>query len=64
MGDAISDVEAALVAGCSPIFVLTGRGQEQRTLLQPRRHAHVPVARDLAEAVTLILDGERATKPA
>jgi len=64
IGDAISDVEAALAAGCSPIFVLTGRGQEQRPLLQPRGHDGIPVVRDLEQAVTLILDGERATEPA
>ncbi|HID24181.1 MAG TPA: D-glycero-beta-D-manno-heptose 1,7-bisphosphate 7-phosphatase, partial [Planctomycetaceae bacterium] len=30
IGDAVSDIEAALAVGCTPIFVLTGRGQEQQ----------------------------------
>jgi len=55
IGDAVSDVEGAIVAGCRPILVLTGRGQEQRPLLRQRGYDHVAVVRDLAEAVGLIL---------
>ncbi|MFC2030405.1 D-glycero-beta-D-manno-heptose 1,7-bisphosphate 7-phosphatase [Chloroflexota bacterium] len=58
IGDAASDVEAALAAGCSPIFVLTGRGRGQRSLLQRQGTQHVPVAQDLIAAVRLILDDE------
>lgn len=54
IGDAISDLEAGLAAGCRPIFVLTGRGRQQKPLLQQRGLDGVPVARDLAEAVDLI----------
>jgi len=61
VGDAVTDVEAALAAGCSPVFVLTGRGQEERPLLEQRGYHHVPVVRDFAEAVGLIL---RATEVA
>jgi len=55
IGDAVSDVEAALAAGCSPILVLTGRGQQQRTLLRRQGVEHVPLAPDLSAAVHLIL---------
>ena len=54
VGDAITDVEAALAVGCSPILVLTGRGMEQVGLLKEQGYEAVPVARDLAEAVALI----------
>lgn len=54
IGDAISDVEAALAAGCRPILVLTGRGREQRALLKCRAFNHIPMVRDLTAAVALI----------
>jgi D-glycero-D-manno-heptose 1,7-bisphosphate phosphatase len=53
IGDAFSDVEAALAAGCSPVLVLTGRGQGQSILLR-ERDDHVPVVSDLAGALGLI----------
>jgi len=59
VGDAVSDVEAALAAGCAPIFVLTGRGREQRPLLHENGYNSVPVVRDLAEAVSLLPNGRR-----
>jgi D-glycero-D-manno-heptose 1,7-bisphosphate phosphatase len=55
VGDALSDVEGAIAAGCRPILVLTGLGQEQRLLLEQRGYDHVAVVRDLAEAVGLVL---------
>jgi D-glycero-D-manno-heptose 1,7-bisphosphate phosphatase len=55
IGDALSDVEAALAAGCQPILVRTGRGQEQERLLR-ERWPHVPVVEDLGEAVEWILE--------
>jgi D-glycero-D-manno-heptose 1,7-bisphosphate phosphatase len=58
VGDAVSDIEAALSAGCRPILVLTGRGQEQEPLLQQQGYNRVPVKRDLEGAVALILDGQ------
>ncbi len=54
VGDAVSDVEAALAAGCTPLLVLTGRGADQQRLLAERGHVGVPVVRDLAEAVSWI----------
>lgn len=56
VGDAVSDIEAALAVGCSPIFVLTGRGQQQYPLLQQRGLDHIAVVRDLAAAVAIILE--------
>jgi len=55
IGDAASDVEAAMAAGCRPILVLSGLGQRQRLLVQQQGYDHVLVVRDLAEAVGLIL---------
>jgi len=54
IGDAMSDIEAALAAGCTPILVLTGRGREQYRLLQRHGFDSIPVVRDLAAAVALV----------
>ena len=56
IGDAVSDVEAGLAAGCSPILVLTGRGSDQRPILHERGYDLVPVTADLAGAVELVLN--------
>jgi D-glycero-D-manno-heptose 1,7-bisphosphate phosphatase len=64
VGDAVSDVEAAQAAGCFPILVLTGRGRHQQRLLAERKYLEVPVVRNLAAAVQLILDKESARSPA
>ena len=55
VGDAVSDVEAALAAGCSPILVLTGRGTDQQPILRKRGYTSVPIVAGLAGAVQLIL---------
>ena len=55
VGDAVSDVEAALAAGCHPLLVRTGRGESQRSKMQEPRLRDVPVVADLAEAVDWIL---------
>lgn len=55
IGDAVSDVEAALNAGCHPILVLTGRGREQLALLPPAVRARCHVSSDLAAAVDYVL---------
>jgi D-glycero-D-manno-heptose 1,7-bisphosphate phosphatase len=57
VGDARSDVEAALNAGCRPIMVRTGRGEVQLPRLTPAQRARTHVVPDLAAAVDLILDG-------
>ncbi len=53
VGDALTDIQAALAAGCQPILVLTGRGAEQRKYLD-NAYAHIPVKADLAEVVDWI----------
>lgn len=58
IGDAASDVQAALAAGCRPILVLTGRGEEARAELTRKRIDGYRVAKDLLHAVTLALAGE------
>lgn len=57
IGDAVTDVEAALAAGCRPIFVRTGRGAAQMARLEAKGLNHVPIAHDLWEAVAWILNG-------
>ncbi len=54
VGDAVSDVEAGLAAGCQPIMVRTGRGTKQAQGLAVHGLRHVPVVVDLAEAVDWI----------
>lgn len=54
IGDAVTDVEAGLRAGCAPLFVLTGRGRSQvQTVAE--RYPNVPILADLAAAVSLII---------
>lgn len=57
VGDAPSDIGAAILAGCQPVLVLTGRGQE--TLEQLDRFVDelgqpIPVFADLGETVGLL----------
>jgi D-glycero-D-manno-heptose 1,7-bisphosphate phosphatase len=54
VGDALSDIEAARAAGCSPILVLSGRGEQQLRLLRQRQLDDIPVVQDLAEAIAFI----------
>jgi D-glycero-D-manno-heptose 1,7-bisphosphate phosphatase len=62
IGDAISDVEAALAAGVQPLLVLTGQGCEQAPLLAQRGYQDVPVLKDLGEAVAWIVKREKETR--
>ena len=55
VGDAVTDVEAALQAGCRPFIVRSGRGQAQLAKLRMRGYEAVTVVVDLSEAVELIL---------
>ncbi len=55
VGDAVSDMEAALAAGSRPVMVRTGRGVKQALGLAARGLRHVPVVADLDGAVELIL---------
>ncbi len=54
VGDAESDMLAALKAGCHPVLVKTGRGREQYALLQSHGVDGFAVADDLAAAVDWI----------
>jgi D-glycero-D-manno-heptose 1,7-bisphosphate phosphatase len=54
VGDAVSDMEAALAAGSRPVMVRTGRGVKQALGLAVHGLRHVPVVADLHEAVELI----------
>lgn len=56
VGDAVTDVDAALAAGCRPVMVRTGRGVSQLAKLQERGSNGVVVVEDLAAAVAWILD--------
>jgi D-glycero-D-manno-heptose 1,7-bisphosphate phosphatase len=53
VGDQLSDMQAAKNAGCHPILVRTGRGDELS--LGDNDLADVPVYKDLSEAATAIL---------
>jgi len=57
IGDALTDIEAGLAAGCRAILVLTGRGREQLSLVGDDQF-EFSVADDLAAAVDLVLAGE------
>jgi len=61
VGDALSDIQAALAAGCRPILVLTGRGREQQPLLEAHGFDPFPVVRDLTEAIAVISASEQAS---
>ena len=54
IGDAVSDVEAALAAGVHPIMVRTGRGMQQEPLLRSKWRT-ISVVDNLEEAVEWIL---------
>lgn len=55
IGDALSDVEAGLRAGCEAMMVLTGRGREQLALAHEIGRTGFQVAPDLEAAVDSVL---------
>ncbi len=57
IGDAMTDVEAALAVGCQPLMVRTGRGAAQAEQVI-QRYPGVPIFADLLEAVTWIVHHE------
>jgi D-glycero-D-manno-heptose 1,7-bisphosphate phosphatase len=59
IGDAASDVEAALAVGCRSVLVLTGRGPAARRALAERGVHAYDVAPDLGAAVEHILNDHR-----
>jgi D-glycero-D-manno-heptose 1,7-bisphosphate phosphatase len=52
IGDHLSDVEAGLKAGCRPLFVTTGHGQDELS----RVPADVPCYGSLPDAISAIVD--------
>lgn len=56
IGDALTDIEAGMAAGCRTILALTGRGREQLKLIGDAEPKFT-VATDLAAAVDLVLAG-------
>lgn len=60
IGDALTDVDAALAAGCRAVLVLTGRGREQVGLARMSGGGPFTVAPDLGAAIDLLLSGPAA----
>lgn len=56
IGDAVSDLEAALAADCTPLFVQTGVGSDQLARLKEKGLDHIKKFRDLKDAVDFIFD--------
>ena len=63
IGDACSDIAAGRAANCRSIMVRTGRGVEQASLPEARRHPADHIAADLAAAVTWLLQEEGIAPP-
>lgn len=64
IGDYLTDVQAGLAAGCKPVLVLTGRGQEAYQSWQQGAYVEglnspLTVKRNLLEAVEYILASEK-----
>jgi D-glycero-D-manno-heptose 1,7-bisphosphate phosphatase len=55
VGDALSDMEAALAVGCTPFLVLTGRGREELARAHDSRLTDFVYAPDLAQTVEWIV---------
>jgi D-glycero-D-manno-heptose 1,7-bisphosphate phosphatase len=62
IGDAVSDVQAALAAGVKPIFLRTGLAERLAAELSQAQQLNAEVYPDLAAAVRHILDHETAKK--
>ncbi len=56
LGDAPSDLQAALNAGCRPLLVRTGRGEETMTQLS-QFPVTIPVFKQIADTLTLLSHG-------
>ena len=55
IGDAITDIQAAIAAKANPILVSIGRGAKQASNLDNNTLAHIPFVKDLYEAVEYVL---------
>jgi len=59
IGDALSDIDAALAAGCQAILVRTGSGRENEPVVR-EKWPHVPIVNNLRDAVAWILENIRS----
>ncbi|GCE23433.1 D-glycero-beta-D-manno-heptose 1,7-bisphosphate 7-phosphatase [Dictyobacter kobayashii] len=57
VGDGLTDIQAALAAGVTPILVLTGRGKEQLRLAADVITTPFLVVEDLSAAAKIIMQG-------
>lgn len=57
IGDAPSDIECALNAGCQPVLLLTGRGKETREKLS-KNETFIPIFENLSATVKLAIKVE------
>lgn len=55
VGDTLSDVKAAISANAKPVLVKTGKGSKTEKLLQENGFSDVPVYKNLATVVDIIL---------
>ena len=62
IGDALSDVDAALTVGAQPILVLTGRGRAALAASQGTLSSQVQVCEDLLAAARWICDREELAR--
>lgn len=56
IGDTISDIKAAVAAQAKPVLVKTGKGQNTLKLLREHGLSNVPVYKNLAKVVDVILN--------
>jgi len=56
IGDAMSDVQAALAVGCQAVLVASGRGAAQHALVEEAGISSYYLARDLQDAVAWVYD--------
>jgi D-glycero-D-manno-heptose 1,7-bisphosphate phosphatase len=54
VGDAFTDIKAAMLAGCQPILVLTGREKEQMALIKPALLKKIQIEENLKSAILWI----------
>jgi D-glycero-D-manno-heptose 1,7-bisphosphate phosphatase len=59
IGDARSDMEAAVAAGCHPVLVKSGRGAAQLALIDDCLRSACKITTDLSEAVHWIMEQNR-----
>ena len=62
IGDALSDVEAAIACNVSPILVRTGRGAREEEQLKARHLDHIHVSDTLLTAASFLLSTEVSTR--